>query len=213
MKNKLLILFGGFLLLFLIGLFSCVDNCGPFPNKYKIVGLNWVNYKAIYSENSDPRLSLNEIENDSVDYDSYSILIIPEQETFFAQNNNSWNFSWIQTAKACSPITPMTDEKIDRIFILSEKDFDPNHRSGTDLGEFFEIIIFDYANGIYHEKYSLEDYLATNPTVPNEMTLILKTQPAITTDFQFLVKFYTNGVEENDYFEFTTDNIVIKRHK
>ncbi len=211
MRNKLLILFGGFLILILFGLFSCEDKCGPFPNKFKIVGLDWGNLKAIYSDTADTRLLLSDIENDSVYYSEYSIFISPRQETFYAQYSQKWSFSLIQSAYACSPVIPTTDEKIDSIVILSESDFKLNHSSGQDLSDLFDVVVLDHVNGIYHEKYNLKDYLATNPNVPSELTLILKEQPDLTTDFEFLVKYYQNGIADNDFFEFMTNKIVIKR--
>lgn len=211
MRNKLMILLGGFLIFILFGLFSCEDKCGPFPNKFKIIGLDWVNFKAIYSDTADTRLLLSDIENDSVNYNEYSVLIVPRQETYFAQNARKNNFSLIQSAYACSPVIPTTDEKIDSIVILSESDFKLNYSSGKDLSDLFDVVVLDHANGIYHEKYNLKDYLATNPNVPSELTLILKEQPDLTTDFEFLVKYYQKGIDDNDFFEFTTNKIVIRR--
>lgn len=204
-------LISGFLLLFLFGLFSCEEECGPFPNKFKIVGLDWVNHKAVYSDTADAKLQLSDIENDSVIYKEYSILIVPRQDTYFAQNINKWNFSLIQSAYACSPVVPTTDEKIDSIVILSDSDFNLNYSSGKNLSDLFDIVILDQTNEIYQEKYDLNDYLSTNPNVPSELTLILKEQPDLTKDFEFLVKYYQNGVDDNDFFEFTTNKIVIKK--
>ncbi len=213
MRSKLLILLGGFVFLILFGLFSCEDKCGPFPNKFKIVGLDWVNFKAIYSDTADTRLLLSDIENDSVKYSEYSILIVPRQETYFAQIASKWNICLIQSAYACSPVIPTTDEKIDSIVILSESDFKLNYPAGKDLSDMFDVVVLDHAIGIYHEKYDLRDYLASNPNVPSKLTLILKEQPDLTTDFEFLVRYYQNGIDENDFFEFTTNKIVIKRNE
>ena len=209
MKNKLFILLGGFWILFLIGNFSC-DTCGPFPNKFKMIGLDWFNYKAIYSDTASTRLKLLEIANDTVDFNMYSIDIKPKQETYFAQHSSRWSFSLINSAYACDPAIPQTDEKIDSIVITSAKDFDINHPSGIDLSDVFDVVVLDDANGIYFEKYTLDDYLDTNPYVPNELVLILNKQPDLTTDFQFLVKYYQNGIDY-DYFEFLTGKIVIDR--
>lgn len=91
MKNKLLV---GFLVYIIIGLNSCDHDCGrPSPNKYKTVGLDWYNYKATYSENTDSQLVLTKIENDSVDYNEYSILIEPKHEFYFTTKSKKWNFS------------------------------------------------------------------------------------------------------------------------
>ena len=74
MEKKLVLIFTGYVFLFITGIASCnIHDCGPFPNRYKTVGLDWFNYKATFSDNSDTRLILSEIENDSVDYDQYSI--------------------------------------------------------------------------------------------------------------------------------------------
>lgn len=175
-----------------------------------MIGLDWHNYQAIYSDTASTRLKLLEIANDTVDFNMYSIDIIPRQETYFAQNMNKWSFSLINSAYACDPGLPQTDERIDSIVITSTKDFDNNHPSGAELSDLFDIIVLDYANGIYYEKYTLNDYVETNPYVPNELVLILNKQPDLITDFQFLVKYYQNGIDY-DYFEFSTDKIVINR--
>ncbi len=213
MRLRIILIFSVYFAMFIIGLISCdeINDCGPFPNKFKIIGLDWANYKAIYSDTSDTRLLLSYIDNDSVIFNEYSIFIAPRQETYFAQKSIDWNFNLIQSAYACSPVIPTTDEKIDSIVILSHKDFDTNHPAGTDLSDLFKIVVLDNANGIYYVKYGLKNYLSTNPTVPNELTMILKEQPDLTTDFEFSIKYYQKGIGDNDFFEFTTDKIVIKR--
>jgi hypothetical protein len=107
-------------------------------------------------------------------------------------------------------LLPQTDEKIDSIAIIAAKDFDTAHPAGSDLSDLFDVIILDYASNIYFEKYALGDYLKTNPFVPNELVLILTEQPDSTTDFNFLVRYYQDGIDY-DYFDFLTDKIVIKR--
>ncbi|MDD4209657.1 MAG: hypothetical protein PHI52_04890 [Bacteroidales bacterium] len=213
MRQKIILIFSAYFAILIIGLIACdeINDCGPFPNKFKVVGLDWVNYKAIYSDTADTKLLLSYIDNDSVIFNEYSIFIAPRQETYFAQNSVDWNFSLIQSAYACSPVIPTTDEKIDSVVILSQKDFDTNHPAGTDLSDLFEIVVLDNANGIYYEKFEIENYLSTNPTVPSELTLILNHQPDMTTDFEFSIKYYQKGIEDNDFFEFTTNKIIIKR--
>lgn len=212
MKHKVKLIFTGSLILFIIGLLSCENECGPFPNKFKIIGLDWHNYKATYTVTPDTELELSDIENDSVVYNQYSILIVPIQETYFAQNFNNWNINLIKTAHACSPIRPLTDEKIDSIVINSTKDFNENYPSGSDLADLFDVVVLDLANNVYFGKYNLKDYLGTNPSIPIEMTLILREQPDLETDFEFLVKYYQDGID-HDYFEFTTNKIVIIKNE
>ncbi len=212
MNQKVKLILTGSLFLFIIGLASCESDCGPFPNKFKITGLDWYNYKATFSdfEDYDPILNLSAIENDSVVFNEYSILIVPIQETYFAQNFNNRKYKLITTAYACSPLIPETDEKIDSIVIKSTKDFNENYPSGSDLAALFDVVVRDLSNNIYDKKFSLKDYLGTNPSIPNELALILREQPDLETDFEFLVQYYQEGID-NDYFEFTTNKIVIQR--
>jgi len=200
---------GGSLFMLVVGLFSCGPNCGPFPNKFKVVGLEWGNKKAIYDVTTVNKLMLSQIENGSVDYNHYAINIHPLIETYFGQTTDKWNFSLIQSAYACDPPPLTTDLILDSILIVSEKDYNLNHLSGTDLSDLFDIVIRDDANNIWFEKYDLDDYIATHPNVPTYLTLILKEPPGMTSDFEFLVKYYQHGLGTKDYFEFTTNKIVI----
>lgn len=211
MKKKLFISIIGIMLISLLGLFSCQEECGPFPNKFKVVALNWCLFKVVYSDTAGSTISF--IENDSVPYNQYAIWIFPGQETYFAHNPNIRNFSLIPGAYACSPKEPETDEKIDSIRIESSKDFDVNHPPGSDLSDLFDVEVLDFVNGINYEKFDLQDYVKTNPFVPKEMMLILREQPDATTDYEFTVKYYQNGIDDNDYFEFTTPPIVLITNK
>lgn len=211
MGKRLVLIFIGYVFLFVTGVASCgIDNCGSFPNRFKTVGVDWFNYSATYSDSSETRLILNPIENDSVDYDRYSILIMLRQETYFAENSHHGSFSLVTTAYACSPVAPKTDEKIDGIVITSTKDFDVNYPSGSDLSELFNVVVVDHSENVDDRNYSLADYMESNPFVPSELTLILREQPQLTTDFEFLVRLYLDGID-NDYFEFSTNSIVIKK--
>lgn len=212
MKQKIVLVFSAYFVLFMIGLISCgeLGECGgPYPNKFKVIGLDWANYKASYSSTSDTRLTLSLIENNTVEYEQYSIFISPKKEYYYAQISNRWKFGFMQTAYACSPPIPETDEKIDGLIISSTKDYNATHPSGSDLSDLFDIIVLDDVKGIYFEKYDLQTYLSTNPYVPSEMALILREPPDLTSDFEFLVKYYQNGIDGNDYFEFVTNKIVI----
>lgn len=212
MKNKLFVLLIGFLFTFFLGLISCEDdNCGPFANKFKTVDLDWRTLKAVYSDTAASKLILTEIENDSVYYELYSISIFPLTESYFAQNTNNWSFNLIQSAYACTPPIPSTDEKIDSIIIVSETDFDINHPAGTDLSGLFDIVLSDYSQDLRQERFSLDDFLTTNGIVPSELSLILNGQPDETSEFEFLVKYFQDGVDDNDYFEYMTDKVTIKR--
>lgn len=212
----------GILIVIYLSFFSCENECGKrFKNlNIKIVGLDWVVSKAIYSDTAIQKLKLSKIDNDSVIYDQYCIAITPKQLYYNAQNikpkkldwNLDWNFSFIQPVYACKPNMPTsTNEKIDSIVIVSTKDFDNNYRAGTNLAALFDVVVLPNRTNPNYQKYSLQQYLKENPFVPNKLYLVLTKKPSMTTDFTFLVKYYQNGVADNDYFEFWTNKIVIKR--
>lgn len=208
MKNKLLLIITGYFLIMVIGLISC-EKCGPFPNKYKVVGIDWNLYSAVYSNNTEDKLILSEIINDTIYYNLYSIFITPRTETYYAMFQRNNTLGLINSAYACSPVIPTTDDRIDSILIISDKDFDSTHLAGADLSELFDIVVIDQTNNIYYEKFKLYDYTSTKPYVPNEMTLILNSPPSLISNFEFTIKYYQDGIYK-DYFEFKTNSIVIK---
>lgn len=212
MKKKLVTIITGYVLLFVLGIIACekINDCDSFPNKFKVIGLDWNQSKAIYSDHPDAGLILSDITGDSVEYNMYSLNIKPRQETYFAQNCKRIEFGLMNTVYACSPVIPETDEKIDSIVIISSKDFDLNHLAGSNLSDLFDIVVFDQANSIYYEKYRLNEYVNSNPSVPIEMTIILREQPDMAEHFVFLVKYYQDGIDY-DYFEFETPGIVLKK--
>ena len=206
--KKVFIIFTVSFLILIIGLLSC-DTCGPFADKLKVQSLYWNSYHAEYSETTEPKLILSDITTDSVNYNNYSIFIAPQMITYFSMLHNSNSFSLINSAYACDPVTPTTDETIDSILIISNKDFDATHLAGNSLSELFDIVVLDQANNIYYTKFDLSEYLITKPTVPTEITLILKSPPNLTEDYKFTVKYFQDGID-NDYFEFITAKIVIQ---
>jgi hypothetical protein len=190
-----------------ISLISC-NKCGPFPDKFKTLGLEWNIYGAVYSDTAANKLSLSEIVNDTVAYNLYAIRIKPETEYYFTVNQNYNSFELINSVFACDPALPTTDERIDSIIIITDKDFDSNYPAVTDLSDLFDIVVIDETNYTVQEKFKLNSYLETKPTMPRYMTLILNSPPNLTTDFEFTVKYYQDGIDHN-FFEFKTYKVVI----
>ncbi len=175
---------------------------------FKVKGLEWFNYEALYSDTAVHKLVLSDM-GDSVDYQLYSIYIRPIQETYFTENTKSWNFDFIQSAYACEPVTPQTDETIDSISITSTKDYNLSHPAGTNLSDLFDIVVLDEANFIHYERFQLQDYVQWKPEVPNILILFLREPPLNTTEFTFEVKYYQDGID-NDFFKLVTNTVVIK---
>jgi len=209
MRKKIKFLFISYIAILFLGIVSCEDDCGG-NSKYNITSLNWDTYRAVYSETSEEKLKLSEINENSVLYNEYSILITTQTENDYSMINEINSFSFISSAYACDPVPPSTDDKIEKIEIFSNLDFNSNNLKGKNLVKLFDIIVKDYFKGIIYEKFDLSDYLATTPSVPSEeMILVLKESPEITADYEFIIKYYQNG-EKLDYFEFITNPIEIR---
>jgi hypothetical protein len=202
MKIKIFTLFIGYFLLTVItGLMSC-DDCGPFPDKFKVTSIDWNTYKVTFTPDN---LTLSEIIN-GVSFNQLGIYLKPKTQTYFSFEKS--NYTLITGLYACDPLIPTTDDRIINIEITANKDFSDDYPLGTDLSALFDIVISDWHTNISTEKYDLKEYLQTNPFVSQEMTLILKYAPQTTDEYKFTIKYYQDGVDL-DYSEYTTDDIMV----
>jgi len=209
MNKKLLCILTGYLSFFLLGLISC-EKCGPFPEKFKLVGFDVNTVSAIYSQTGEQEISLQEITNDTIKYDLYSISIDAKIKALVNTGHKNNSLDLINSAFACSPGVLKTDERIKSILITSDKDFDATHPSGTDLSELFDIVVYDDANNINNEKFKLKDYISTKPSVPNTMILILNSSPALSQNFEFTLNYHQQGIDI-DFLEFKTKKVFIEK--
>ena len=215
MKIKIL----AFLLLTVVTVLSTLScdggfDCGPFPEFFKWTDLEGTVYEVVYSRDSndelviDDFLTIDEIDGSRIRFNRLAIGLQPRWETYGWQDN-SWNLGLINTANACSPGEPRSEEKIDNIIITANKDFNSEYPMGTDLSELFDVLVTDYFNNLYEERIDLKEFVATNPTVPNSTLLLLTEKPAELTTFKFTIKYYQQGIDF-DFFEFTTANVVVE---
>lgn len=211
MKKSIVVILVGYVIVVILGLLSCEEerDCGPFPDKFKLKALSWKIYKAVYSEESEEKLLLSEIENDTVDYNKFSIFITPIKDTYFSMVEKRFSFNLINCAYACSPIDPVTEERIDSIKITCNENFNENYPIGKDISGLFDVIVLDKISSLYYSKLLLSEYVNERPLVPDEITLMLNSPPDSTTDFEFTIQYYQDGIDL-DYFEFKTDKVVIK---
>lgn len=208
MKKKLIAILSLFLIIHILSIVSCID-CGPFPDKYKVKGLNFsvVKVENLNFESEIPILH-ETIENDTISYENFGINISPIINHYFSLNYNV-SFNLIKSAYACSPTKPTTDETIENIKIISHISFDEDHKENSDISEYFDIITLDIEGGQSLKKYNLLQYLSKKPEISEtEFTLILNTQPKEKNLFSFTIKYYQNGID-NDYFEYETGNYFI----
>lgn len=197
------------LTIIIIGIVSCDNStdCGPFPDKFKLTGITLI-LKESHNSDGD---SFQYITNDSVVYSKFTITILPQTKSYYSSNINKPLFGIVNSAYACSPSRPpTTDEKIENIEIICNKDFDSSHSAGNNLADIFDIIIKDYHKFNY-EKYDLIEFLSQNPvSTEPDIYLVLKAPPEKTGEFEFTIKYTQDGIDF-DYFEKTTNKIVITK--
>ena len=210
MKRKINFFITSYFMSLCFGIISCEDDCGPFPDSFKVIDLDWKTYEGIYAETPNNSLNLSEITDNSVPYNKLSIFIRPRKETYFSTINKINSINLISSAYACSPALPKTNDNIENIEIFANKSFNSNYPIGENLAEIFDVVVYEYENVNSYEKFDLVTYLTSKPIVPTEMTLILKESPIETSDFKFTVKYYQNG-KDLDYVEFETNSIEIRK--
>ena len=191
MKKKLLILFGLFSLITIINTISCT-KCEGGGTK-KVIDIRAVMTGAQYSPQDPNKMMYFDITNDTIYYSFLGIIIQPEMTT--ASNLNTYNsFGFINAAYACDPVIPTTNDKITQIEIVADQDYNDSHPKGSDLAEYFDVVVTYAHTNTYDEKYDLKEYLGRKPLVPDEMTLILKTKPKQDTKFVFTLNYKQDGV-------------------
>jgi hypothetical protein len=192
-----------------LGIISCADDCGPFPNKFKI---NSFNSKTLSLEilNKNYQIKLSDIENNSVLFSEFSISLIAESESYYA-SNRIMKKSFIMSSYACSPAPPKTDEWITNIEIFANNDFNLVNIAGNNINHLFDVLVLDFFNSFgYYNKFDLTEYINSNPSTAKELIFILKEGPEQTSNFEFEIKYYQNGVDLNNY-NFVTNEIEIRK--
>ncbi len=214
MIKKISIVIGIYIVSLFIGVFSCniIKPCGPFPDKFKVVGFEYQILKAKSSEVNGIQLEEFKINVDTLNYIDFALFMRSQKENYFSMLNRVKSFSLIQPIYACSPIAPISDERIEKIEVFCDKDWNPDYLAGTDLGPIIEVVVYDQINGIYNDSFDLQTFVATEPNAVDQMTLFLKLPPAVSGKFTFTVKYYQDGIDE-DLIEFETSEVLIKAEK
>ena len=225
MARKIKYLLIGYCLILFLGVLSCEDShedsrenfCGgrdlP-PGKHKIISLDWRIYSVSYSTFPEDKLidkiDVSQLVQNSVLYSQYGILITPRYQYYRLSSRNKINTSnFINSAYACDPLPPTTDDRIRDIKIFSKRDFNSEYPAGSNLAPLFDIIVEpDYSGNKI--KWDLTKYLLTRSIpVPRFMVLVLKESPEVTADYTFEIEYYQDG-KDLDFFEFTTRSVGIR---
>jgi len=209
MFKKTVIVFLTLVSLFMITAISCNitgDDCGPFDDKFKTVEFSTDLKNISISENPGLDVQYNTLESDTIGFDRFSITMFPIGEYYSLNSERLNSFSLIPSAFACSPPIPVSEEMITNIEIFSNRNFSSEYASGENLAELFEIVVL-YRNSGY-QRSNLNEFLSSEPNVPDEIFLMLKSEPETTEPIQFTVKYSQDGIDMNSY-EFTTEAVVI----
>lgn len=186
MKNKITILSCMlFLLIGITSIMSCSDDNDKeyFPDILKIVDLTWVAAEVIViTDNGTTDIFTPITDKSSLRYDNYAIRGIPEIGVE-SEGNGDPHFG----------VPSITNETIDSIIITSSADFNSNYSAGSNLADFFDVVAEPFSGGKINQ--SLNDFIDSTPFVPEQLSLILKVSPEVTTEHEFTVEYYQDGVD------------------
>ena len=217
MARKIKYLLIGYCLILFLGVLSCEDGCprsGSGPGKYTIISLHWeitsISYSTFSGDKLIDKIDFSPLVQNSVLYSQYGISITPRTQFYYSSSRNKINTSnFINSAYACSPAEPTTDDRIRDIKIFSKRDFNSEYPAGSNLTPLFDIIVEpDYSGNKI--KWDLTKYLLTSSIpVPARMILVLKESPEVTADYTFKIEYYQDG-KDLDFLEFTTRSVEIR---
>ncbi|MCK5857122.1 MAG: hypothetical protein KAG64_06505 [Bacteroidales bacterium] len=161
---------------------------------YKIVDMDMQLVSVDFDTSKAPSLILTNLDAYPINYADFGIYLTPVKELYASFNQRVSSFGLINSAYACKPPTPRTNDYITKIEIFANKDYDSLHTQGTNIAEYFDVIAPNpYGNGMLI-KQDLQAFFKSKIIVPNEMTLTLNTPPEFNTDFVFTIIYGQNGV-------------------
>ena len=197
------------ILLFTFAACDTTGDCGPFADKFKTTNFVSEIRKVELGDSpiSGPTLLL--VEDDTLSYDEFGILMTPIIETYFSSAERSRPLVLIPPAYACSPSPPSSDEVIRDMQIYSSEAFDGEHSVGENLADLFDIVVLDRTAGVYRQRFDLKDFLSRAPNAVDEIILVLDSRPQTTTEFEFEVKYFQEG-EGLTYYEYKTEAVVLR---
>lgn len=170
------------------------ESCRKCDNEqvYKVADLDFMVTGVQYNANANPKIYYFLIENDSIFFSFYGIILEPVKQ-LYAACQLPRSFGIINSAYACDPVLVSMKNRITDIQIITDKDYDDTHPKGSNIAEYFDIVVtYEHTND-YYSKYSLQEFLAKTPHVPDQMTLILNTEPKTDTKFNFKLRYFQEG--------------------
>lgn len=194
---------------------SPVDDCGPFPDKFKTTGFATSVQQATFSDSLgvEPMLAPT---GDTLRTGHLAVQMRAEKETYISRRSEAPTLQFLSSAYACSPILPTSDEVIQDIEITSSTAFGEAHPAGDDLSALFDVVVFrrslayDEKHG--YQRYDLNEFLERDPPAAWKLILVLDATPPTTTRAQFTVEYEQDG-KGLEHYEFTTESVVVTSEK
>ncbi len=183
------------------------DGCGPFKDRFKVTDFITEINKIAFLDTLNTEIQLLIMDSDTLRFDEFAITMHPVAEYYFSNKHSHIQNPFISTAYACSPVIPVSDEKIKDIRIFSDRDFTGEYAAGDNLVALFDFIVLYHTSG-YH-RYSPDEFLTGDRPVPDQLNLVLNTGPQSAGQFTFTVEYLQDGFVLDEY-EFTTEEITIK---
>ena len=196
-------------LLLAFGACDAAIDCGPFNDKFKTADFTTAAYRIENGDSLQAAPILSPIENDTLREGAFALRMTPTQESYSSASKRSRPLGFVLAAYACLPPTMSSDEIIRDIQIYSDQAFNREYAADDDLADLFDVLVLSRANQFNYRRFDLNDFLAGAPNAADEIILVLKAAPETTSAFRFTIKYFQEG-EGLDYYEFTTDPVVLE---
>lgn len=192
-------------LILAIGACTTADDCGPFPGKFYTTDFSSEAVKATVPDTNRVKPTLSPIDGDTLTDGHFAIRMLPQTTTYSLRPKRERSFRLFNTAYACSPDIPTSDEVIQDIRISTDPPFGSDGSSSDDVSSLFDIIVLTRDG---YREYELDGFLSRAPNAVRELILILDATPETTSRFQFTVEYVQDG-RGLEYYEFQTNPIVL----
>ena len=201
------------ILLGLINLASCLDNCKNTPKNYDIQGFKTV-IKQIMDTLPNQSFTLYPLDSTmKVDYDRF-VIELEADLVYYGCNREAdkFNFSYffINSAMATECAEPGyhgTSEQISEISIFSSNHFISGGATTDTLSRYFNVSLYQY-QWQFSVPMDLDSLVATHPHPPKILRLLLKEKPTGSAKHKFTIHYkQSNG----EFYTLTTPTVEFNR--
>lgn len=166
-------------------------------------------YKGSYLTTIDGELLLTDLLEPEVIYSQFVMVVTARMTGYFSSAEQLHFSNFINTALACSPLERTSDELLVGIEVVSNSDYDTDHPAGSDLSKLIDVVVLEDINEFNQLKIDLSEFLENKSTIPFEIALLLKSPPDVSQEFEFIVNYHIDGIDQ-DFFELKTDPIRLR---